>query len=170
MSATTLDGLKESLSAFWGERNAREKNVLLAAAAVIVLAVIYLLLIEPALSGRAQLERNLPQLRQQAAELQSLAKQATVAGRDTTPPPAPVTKESIDTSLERRGLKSQNTLVSGELVKVQLNSASFAGIVGWLEEMKTSARLSVTEASIETLAAIDTVNATLTLQQQRNDK
>jgi general secretion pathway protein M len=167
MNATTLIGLKDAASTFWNEREPRERNMLLAAMAIILLALIYLLFINPALAGRAQLEKSLPQLRQQAAELQMLSRQAGAAGGDAAAPAASPTKESIDASLARRSLKPQSTLVSGELVKVQLQSASFAGIMGWLQEMQTTSRLAVTESSIEAQAAVDTVNATLTLRQQR---
>lgn len=165
MNTSALTGLKDSAATFWNEREPRERNMLLAAAAVILLALIYLFFISPALSGKEQLEKSLPQLRQQAAELQMLARQVGEAGGSATPP-APVTKESIEASLARRNLKPQSTLVSGELVKVQLQSASFAAIMDWLQEMQTTSRLSVTESSIEALAAVDTVNATLALRQQ----
>lgn len=169
MNATTLTGLKNSASAFWNERDPRERNMLLAAAAVILLAVIYLLFISPALDGRAQLEKNLPQLRQQAAELQMLARQAGAAGAGAAPATAaPLTKEAVDASLARLGLKPQSTLVSGELVKVQLSGASFAGIVNWMQEMQKTARLAATEATVEGQAALDMVNATLTLRQAAN--
>ena len=37
--ANQLNGLKQSLSTFWSERNKREQNMLLAAVAVVVLAL-----------------------------------------------------------------------------------------------------------------------------------
>jgi general secretion pathway protein M len=166
MNATTLTSLKDAASSFWNEREPRERNMLLAAAAIILLALIYLLFINPALTGRAQLEKSLPQLRQQAAELQMLSRQPGVAGGAAAGPAEPLTKESLDASLARRGLKPQSTLVSGEIAKVQLQAASFAGIMGWLQDMQTTARMSVTESRIEAQAALDTVNATLTLRRQ----
>ncbi|HJU71093.1 MAG TPA: type II secretion system protein GspM [Paucimonas sp.] len=165
-----LKAFAEPLSAFWIERNARERNALALAALAILLALVYLLLIAPALAGRAQLEKSLPALRQQAAELQALSKQAVALDNNAAPPAATVTKESIEASLARKGLKPQSVVLTGELVKVQLATASFAGIVAWLDEMQKTARLSLAEGNIETLAAIDTVNATLTLRQQKSDK
>lgn len=170
MNLNTLNGLKESLSVFWMERNARERNWLVLAASAIVLGLIYTILIGPALTGRARLEQALPPLRQQVAELQALSKQAVELANVVTPPAVGVTKESIEAALTRQGLKPQSVVLTGELAKVQLSSASFAGIVNWLDEMQKTARLSVVEANIEALAAIDTVNASLTLRQQRSDK
>jgi general secretion pathway protein M len=58
--------------------------------------------------------------------------------------------------------------VTGEIVKVQLSSASFAGTIDWLNEMQRTARLSVVDATIDSQAQPDTVNATLTLRLQRS--
>lgn len=161
--------MKQALSAFWNERNKREQNMLVAAAAVIVLGLAYALLIDPALSGRADLAKRLPALRQQAAEVQALSKEASaLGGRTSTPPPA-MTRESIETSLARKGLKAQSVTVSGELAKLQLNGVPFSSMMEWLTEMQKSARLSVAEAVVEAQQQPDTVNANLTLRQQRGD-
>ena len=48
-----MDGLLQ----FWAERSPREKSILLAGAAVIVAALIYLLTIEPAVTGITRLEQ-----------------------------------------------------------------------------------------------------------------
>ena len=169
MNLSILNGLFESLAVFWRERNARERKAIALAALVIVLALIYSIFIGPALAGRAQLEKAVPALRQQAAELQLLSKQATALAGVTAPPAVVITKDSLEAALTRRGLKPQSVVLTGELVKLQFESASFAGIVNWLDEMQKNARLSVVEANIEALAPVDMVNATLTLRQQRND-
>ncbi len=169
MNLSILNGLLESLAVFWRERNARERKAIALAALVIVLALIYSIFIGPALAGRAQLEKALPALRQQAAELQLLSKQATALAGVTAPPAVVITKDSLEAALTRRVMKPQSVVLTGELVKLQFESASFAGIVNWLDEMQKNARLSVVEANIEALAPVDMVNATLTLRQQRND-
>lgn len=168
-AATQLSGLKTSLSTFWNARNKREQNMLLAAIAVVVVGLIYVLLIDPALSGRADLEKKLPALRQQAAEVQSLAKEAgALSGKASTPPPA-ITRESIEASLERKGLKAQSVSLTGELAKVQLNGVSFSSTVEWLTEMQRTSRVSVVDAIVEAQSQPDTVNASLTLRQQRGE-
>jgi general secretion pathway protein M len=168
-----INGLKQSLSTFWNERNQRERRMLLAALTVVVLGLIYALLIDPAISGRDDLEKRLPVLRQQAAEVQVLAKQASAAGSGATATaaaPAPLTRESLETSLSRKGLKAQNLSVTGELARLQLNDASFAATVEWLAEMQRSVRLAVVDAKIEGQAQADTVNASFTLRQQRGEQ
>jgi len=167
MNAMTWNELKRAASNFWNERNKRERNMLSAAAVVIVLGLLYALLIDPALSGRRDLERKLPALRQQAAEVQALAKEASALGSKAAAPVPEVTRESIENSLSRKGIKSQSVALTGDLLRIQLNGASFSGLVDWLEEMRKSARLSVVDANITAQEKVDTVNATLTLRQQR---
>ena len=170
MNAATpmrMSGLKQSLSAFWNERNRREQNMLVAAIVVIVLGLIYVLLVDPALSGRADLEKKLPALRQQAAEVQALAKEAGASAGRSAPPAPPMTREALEASLGRQGLKAQSVTLTGELAKVQLNAVPFSGTVEWLTEIQRTARVSVVDAMVEAQAQPDTVNATFTLRQQR---
>lgn len=164
-----MNGLKQMLLAFWSERNQRERTMLIIAIVVVVAGLFYVLLIDPAISGRQDLQKRLPALRQQAAELQAMAKEATALSGKTPPPAAPVTKESLEASLTRKGLKPQSVSLTGDLAKVQLSSASFANITEWLDEMQKTARLTVVEANVEALLQSDSVNATLTLRQQKGE-
>lgn len=164
-----LNALNEKFAGFWAARNPRERNLLAAALVVIVLGLIYALLIDPALGGRKDMEKKLPALREQAAEVQSLSKEAgALASKAAAPAPA-ITRESIESSLNSRGLKPQNVALTGDLAKVQLNGASFSSLIDWLAEMQKSARLSVVDANVEAQAKADTVNVALTLRQQRSE-
>ena len=62
----------EALRLFWAERVPRERAILLAGAAAVLAALVFLVLIEPAYKGIGRLERSLPQQRAGAAELDSL--------------------------------------------------------------------------------------------------
>jgi general secretion pathway protein M len=164
-----LNQAKQSFSTFWAVRDARERAMLAAAALVITLALGYALLIDPALTGRDRLNKNLPVLRQQVAQLQALAKEAAAL---SVKPPAPliaISKENIEAALVRNGLKPQSVVITGDFAKVQINAASFAGTLNWLDEMQKTALLSVIDANIITLDKPDIVNATFTLRQPRND-
>ena len=167
--ASRLSGFKQTVSTFWSERNQREQRMLLVAMAVILLGLIYVVLLDPALSGRSDLEKRLPALRQQAAQVQALSKEASALSAKTVTSPPAITRESIESSLTRQGLKPQSVSLTGELAKVQLNDVSFASTIDWLVEMQRSARLSVIDAKIDAQAQADKVNATFTLRQQRTE-
>jgi general secretion pathway protein M len=74
-----------SFSEFWAVRDASERAMLSAAFVAAILGLIYALLIDPALTGRKQLNNDLPLLRQQVAQLQALSKEAAaLAGKPAT--------------------------------------------------------------------------------------
>ncbi|MFT5535044.1 MAG: general secretion pathway protein M, partial [Candidatus Paceibacteria bacterium] len=140
---------------------------LLAVSSVILLALLFLLLIDPALSGREQLRKSLPELRQKAAEMQQLSRDAAALSAIVVPPPPVLSKEGMEASLATRGLKPQSVVVTEEVVRIQLSAVSFAALVDWLGEVQKTVRLSVIDTSITAQTASDTVNATLTLRQQK---
>ena len=73
---STVGRARERATGYWIARSEQERRYLAAGFGVILLALVYTGLIEPAVEGRARLERSLPALRQQAAELSGLAEQA----------------------------------------------------------------------------------------------
>jgi general secretion pathway protein M len=166
-----------SFAEFWAARDARERAMLAAAALVATFGLAYALLIGPALAGRERLNKDLPELRQQVAQMRALAKEAaSLSGRsapgsaETSAAPSTVmSKQNIEAALARNGLKPQNVLLTGDFAKVQLASVSFAGTLNWLDDMQRTALLSVVDANIVALAQPDMVNATFTLSQQRHE-
>lgn len=165
-----LSGVMQPLSAFWSARNARERMFLAVAMIVIGFGLAYVLLIDPALSGRAQLSKNLPVLRQQVAELQAMAKEAGGLSAKGAAPVAPISRESLEAGLMRKGMKPQNIALTGDdVVRVQLASVPFAGVVDWLDEMQRTASLSAVEANVVALPEPGQVNATLTLRQLKSE-
>jgi general secretion pathway protein M len=164
-----LNQSRQSFSEFWAARDARERAMLAVAALVVSFGLAYAVLIDPALSGRNRLNKNLPALRQQVAQLQALAKEAAaLSGKSATPLMA-MSKENVEKALAQNGLKAQSVVLSGDYAKVQLSAVSFAGTLNWLDVMQSTALLSVVDANIVALAQPDLVNATITLRQQRND-
>jgi general secretion pathway protein M len=172
-----LNQSRLSFAEFWAVRDARERAMLAVAALVVTLGLAYALLIDPALAGRERLNKDLPELRQQVAQMRALAKEAaSLSGRSASgpagtsaAPSAVMSKQNIEAALARNGLKPQNVLLTGDFAKVQLASVSFAGTMNWLDDMQKTALLSVADANIVALAQPDMVNATFTLSQQRHE-
>jgi general secretion pathway protein M len=172
-----LDQSRQSFSEFWAARDARERAMLTVAALVVTFGLAYALLIGPALAGRDRLNKSLPMLRQQVAQMQALSKEAvTLSGRPASPlagksaaPLIAMSKENIEVALARNGLKPQNVSLAGNIAKVQLTAVSFAGTLNWLDDLQKTELLSVIDANIVALSQSDMVNATFTLRQQRNE-
>ena len=165
--ATLFQQSKQSFWEFWAARDARERIMLAAGAVVVGLALIYLTLIDPALSGRAQTNKNLPLLRQQVAQMQAMAIEATALPSPSANSQTTLSRELILATMTGKGLPIQTVTVSGDQVTVQLATASFAATMAWLDEIQKSARLAVVEANIVALDQPDMVNAKLTLRQAR---
>lgn len=97
-----------ALRNFLLERAPRERLILAVGAGLLLLAIAYLLLIEPAWQGIARLERALPQQRAKAAELDALLNE--VRGLKSRPQVANVSaseaRGALEASLKRAGLKA----------------------------------------------------------------
>jgi len=163
--ATTIAQYRERANALWLARTEQERRFLAVGGAVVLLAVLYLLLVDPAVEGRAQLRRQLPQLRQQAAELQAMAQEANALARAPATQIPPITREAVDSSLNGRGLKPQSLSMNGEYIKLQLNNVPFAGLASWLDEQRRANRVLVQDATVTALPVAGQVDASLTLRQ-----
>jgi general secretion pathway protein M len=167
--ASLLDQFRQSFSEFLAARDAGEQAMLAVAAVAVIFGLAYALLIDPALAGRDKLNRNLPILRQQVAQLQELSKEITAVSGKSAAPLVTMSKENIEAALARDNLKPQSVMLTGDYAKVQLAAASFTDTLNWLADMQKSALVSVVDANIVALAQPDMVNATLTLRQPRNE-
>lgn len=175
LQSARLADQRANAAQFWTERNRRERVLLTLAAAVVLLGLVYLLLIDPALQGRAQLHKNLPVLRQQSAQLQVMAKQAAALPAITTPaaPAAGVSKESIEAVLQKNTLKAQSVSWNGEFARLQFTDVPFSTLLDVLQTLQATMRLAVVEANITNVTNTNTntnaatagnVNASLTLR------
>lgn len=162
---TSLAQYQSRVSEFWNARTEQERKLLGIGGAVVGLALFYVLLVDPALSGRAKLNKELPELRQQAAELQALAVEAAALNGQPSVPPAPMSRESINTGLQLRGLTAQNVMVTGEYAKLEFKGVAFAGLVTWLDAMRRENQLTVQETTVTAQSAAGMVDAAVTLHQ-----
>ena len=150
---------------FWQARTEQERRFLGAGAAVVALGLFYGLLISPAVEGRAKLRKALPELRQQAAELQALALEASALRGQNTIAPPPMTRDSLNSGLAARGLTPKSLTMTGEYAKLQFSGVPFAGVMAWLDAIRNEGRITVQEASFTPQGAAGMVDATLTLRQ-----
>lgn len=140
------------------------------AAAVVSLGLIYGLLIDPALSGRTELRVELPKLRQQAAQMHHLSREAAgLPGKGNAGAPITVTQQGLESSLASKSLRAQTLSVAGDTVRIRFTAVSYNALVGWLEETQRTSRLAVTEANVKALEQVGSVDATLTLRQPSNN-
>jgi len=122
---------------YWSERAPREKAILAAGAGVILFALFYLLLIDPARSGIARLERNLPATRAQAAQLENLLAEvnALKARPQVATVSAPEARGTLEKSLAAVGMKATRIqpLSDGDL-QLSFSGVPYAGWAAWLAD------------------------------------
>jgi general secretion pathway protein M len=161
----TIKGWRTGAAAFWGARTEQERRFLAVGGAVVGLGLVYGLLIDPALSGRERLRRELPVLRQEAAELQALATQASQLAGQQAPPVAALTRDALNAVLASRGLTPQNLVATGEYFKIEFKGVPFAGLISWLDDARRENRIVVQDGSVTAQDTAGMVDATLTLRQ-----
>jgi general secretion pathway protein M len=158
--------LQASAQAFWQERTEQERRMLTVGGAVLGLGLFYGVLIDPALTGRAKLRQDIPQLRQQEADLKNLAAIATELKSRTPIQTVRMSNDTLTASLGAAGLKAQSLALTGEYAKLELKSAPFAALAMWLDMQRRSGAITVQEATITGLATPGMVDANITLHQR----
>lgn len=151
----------------WAKRDIRERRILMAVAFSVFLSLIYLIAVQPASSGIKNLEEYNPMLKQQAATMTNMAEQYAVFAKDLSENVTPISREMVESSLNRRGIKTQSLSVSGDIVRFQANAAPYASLMEWILEMQKASRLAVDEAKITSLPEAGQVSAVVTLRQQK---
>ena len=157
--------LKERLAVAWLARTEQERKYLAIGAAVAALALVYGLFIGPALAAKSQLEKELPQLRTQNAQLRTMALEAGELARQPVVQVTPMTRESLIASLAALSITPGSVTMTGEFARLQLTGVSFANLVTWLDAQRRENRIAVQESTVTALAVPGQVDASLTLRQ-----
>ncbi len=162
--------LRNTVAIFWGQRNKREQNMLSIAIVVVLAALIYLILLAPAIEGRQRLQKSLPGLRQQAAELQQIIAQTSNLNQASDQAVTPISQSGVEAVLKRLGMSSKSILVTGNNAKVQFTAISFSGLINFLQQVQATEHWQVIEAKVNAVepAKPGIVDATVTLNQKNS--
>lgn len=164
-ASQSIGRLKERIAVYWLARTEQERKYLTVGGAVVLATLVYMIFIDPALTGRAALRQALPEMRQQAAELQAMALEASALAAQPVTQPTPMTREALTASLAARSIKAQSLTLTGEFAKLQLTNVSFANLVMWLDAQRRENRIAVQDMTVTAQGAPGQVDASLTLQQ-----
>ena len=163
--APRLAPARDRMAVMWLARTEQERKFLSWGGVILGVVFFYLLLLAPAIDGRAQLKRSLPALKQQAAQLRSMADEARALASQTPPQVPQLTREGILASLAVRGMKPDDLSVTGNYAKFKLDNVSFANLMAWLDEQRRIGQLGVEAAQLSAQTPLGQVNATLTMRQ-----
>ena len=129
----------EAFRLFWAERVTRERAMLLGGGAGLLVAIIFLLLVEPAYSGIGRLQRSLPQQRAGAAELDALLSEVkTMRARpQVASVSAADVRAAVDASLARAGIKASRIVpISDGDLQLTFSDVPFASWAPWLASIE----------------------------------
>ena len=165
-ACSRLRSAQDLLGACWSRCTSRVRQFLLGGGVALLGIVAYLLLWQPAYEGRRKLEKELPILREQALEMNALAREARALIPQANAPAVSgaALQQAILSSLEAHGLKVAKWSLSGDSVLLQLERAPFGAVADWLAEMQRTQRLKVSEARIRYLGSPAQVSVLATLQ------
>ncbi len=143
----------EQLLQRWQQLSMRERRLLVAAGSVGGCALVFLLLIEPAVTGREAVQARLPALRAQVAEADLMVAEARRLSSAAAAAPRPSLQSvrvRLEQSLESAGLRAglQQIQATESLIDVRLRGVPFAAWLGWLDTALRDTRLRVADLSI----------------------
>jgi len=130
------------------------------AVALVAVALLYLVGIEPAWTARARLARELPRLQEQMAELEALHDEARLLrqqgfGTDTDTS----LQAGVERSLGRAGLLAKLRVESGSRISVSAVGVQAQAWFAWMEEFARESRVRVARARITRSGLPGTVDA-----------
>lgn len=149
--------LGADLQQAWRTRSARERRILVAGLAVVLLLVTYGWLWRPMVADLARLQDQLPRLRAQAAQLDQAGDE--IARLRARAPAGRIERAELGTLLTRSSAMHQIAGVAlapdadGARVKVTLERARFESWLAWIDELHRSHRIVLVSARLSALDA-----------------
>ncbi len=172
MNAEALKTTLDTLLQRWRLMMPRERRVLVGGAALLVLVLAYLVLVEPAWRGRQRLQGELPALRAQLAQLEQLSGEArrlgaVPAGVDS----AQALKVQLERSIVAAGLRPALAQFdqTGTLFDLRFRNVPYAPWLAWLDGATRETRLRVVDAAITREVGTGAVSVKLALEMPRRD-
>lgn len=143
----------EQLLQRWRQLSRRERRLLVLTLGIALIAGVYLLLIEPALQGRAAVQSRLPLLREQVAQADLMVGEARRLNSVAAAAPRPSLQSvrlRLEQSLEAAGLRPslQQIQATETLIDLRFRGVSFALWIAWLETALRETRMRVADLSV----------------------
>ena len=154
------------MRAWWQGLSRRERAMSAAGGALVLVALLYLLAIEPAWRSRARLGAELPKLRAQLAEVDALAQEAgRLKGAGVGAESAAAARTALEQSAARGNLGAVRIAVIDE----RRVSASAKGVpawqwLAWLEQTARESRLRIAQVKISRTPTRAVVDAEATFE------
>ena len=151
---------------WWQGLSRRERTMTAVGAALVLVALLYLVAIEPAWKARARLAAELPKLRAQAAEVDSLAQEAgRLKGAGVGAESAAAAKTALEQSASRGNLGAVRIAVVDER-RLSANAKAVPAWqwLAWLEQTSRESRLRIAHVKMSRTPTRAVVDGEATLE------
>ena len=154
------------LRAWWLGLARRERAMTAAAGSFALLALLYLITIEPAWKARERLGAELPRLREQVAEVNALAQEARgLTSRGVAVESAAAARVALEQSLARANLGGVRVAVLDERrLAVSARAVPVTQWLAWAEEAARESRLRIAAVRISRTSVRAVVDAEATFE------
>jgi len=153
-----------AISKAWQVRNQREKQWLTLAAAILISWLGWVLLVNPALRGRAHWQRELPTMQNELAQMRSLLSDISKLPPHSKESLVPVSRQTLETSLVEKGLRAENLEIADGYVKARFIDISFSSFAELLQQWQITSQLVVEEVTVTARDRIDRVDVSVSLK------
>ncbi|NYT86007.1 type II secretion system protein GspM [Pollutimonas harenae] len=153
-----IDTLSQQIRSWWNTRSRQERKLLRLCSIVIVVALVWVLGLQPALKSIEQSRAQLPVLHADAAQVQAYILEAqALQRRHTGKINAADLTPALHTSLQRAGLQEALTIneihdsgdISMQQWEITVFNASAARTMAWLAELPYLLRLHISTVELE---------------------
>ena len=150
---------------FWATMGLRERRLVAVMLAVVVIALLYLVAFEPAWKGRQKLDRELPLLRQEVAQVDALAAEIKrTSAASLTSANLRGLRDEVERSLERAKLKATSIIGNDESLEVRLAAVPFQEVLAWQQVVQKDLRLKTARLAVARDTKAGLVTAQITLE------
>ena len=171
MIRESLHRLRAEAERFWSARNTRERWLLSAGGLLLAVILPYVVLWEPLVERRDQLEAQVAEQRQDLAWMRSAAEQIRAHEGDTDSA-EPVTDERsllslVDRAARDAGIDDQLSRAQPDgdgTLRVWMDRVPFDELMGWLDGLQRAAGVEVAALTVERTQEDGLVNVRLTLE------
>jgi type II secretory pathway component PulM len=153
-----------SIAKTWQVRNQREKQLLTIAAALLISWLGWVLLVNPALRGRAHWQRELPGMQSELAQMRSLLTEMAKLPAHSKESRLALSRQTLESSLTEKGLKAEQLEITANQVNARFIDISFASFAELLQQWQITSQLVVDEVTITARDRIDRVDVRVSLK------
>jgi general secretion pathway protein M len=145
--------MKQAVMEYWQSRNPRERMILASVAGVALAAILYAYAWMPIAEERAQLRKNLPEVKEKAAQFDSHADEAEKLASQAASRGNVNVLNVIETSAKSRNLRDKFSAVSAvdsNHVRVVSASVGFDDWLAWSKDLQAQG-IRIDSAQVNTL-------------------